>query len=261
MAVTHQPIAEFTDDEFLGGRITLRQPVRGHRVGLDAALLQAALPENADGHVIDMGTGCGVVAFCAAARCAGITATGFDFDPEILELARSALALAGNGAISSRVRLVEMDAASNRNQRADAGLPDDCADWVLMNPPYDDAGTTRASPDPLRRRAHVGEGDGLDQWFRCASGLAKPGGRMAIVHRASRIGDIIAAASGRFGGFRILPFHPRPELAAKRVVVGMTQGSSAPPALLPGLVVHQPSDAYSEAIDDILAGKATLPLW
>ncbi len=259
--MTGEVISDFTEDRFLGERVFLHQPVRGHRVGLDAALLQAALPDGATGHVVDMGTGCGVVAFCTAARNSAVSATGFDDDPAILALAGAALGNRHNAAFADRVRIVEMDAASNRDGRAAADLPDDCADWVLMNPPYDDETSTRASPDPLRRRAHVADSGGLDTWFRCASGLAKPGGRMAIVHRAARIGDIIAAAAGRFGGLRIIPFHPRPGLAAKRIVVGMVRGSSAPTALLPGMVVHAAGDAYSEAIDELLAGTATLPLW
>ena len=33
---------EFTDDRILGGRVVLRQPAKGYRAGLDAALLAAA---------------------------------------------------------------------------------------------------------------------------------------------------------------------------------------------------------------------------
>ena len=34
--------AEFTEDGILGGRLRVRQPLRGHRVGHDAIILAAA---------------------------------------------------------------------------------------------------------------------------------------------------------------------------------------------------------------------------
>ncbi len=254
-------IAETTDDRFLGDRVALRQPVRGHRAGLDAALLQAAIPDGAGGHVVDIGTGCGAVAFSVAARSTGVRVTGFDDDPAILSLARAGLALPANAGFAERIRLVELDAGASRRAREAAGLHDDCADWIVMNPPYDEAAATRASPDPLRRRAHVVAGAGIDQWFRCASGLLRPGGRLAVIHRAARIGDILAAAKGRFGSVRILPFHPREGEAAKRVVVAMVHGSAGPPSLLPGIVVHSGPEAYSGPVAGILAGQKTLALW
>ena len=36
--------ALYTDDGFLGGRLTIRQPAKGYRAGVDPVLLAAALP-------------------------------------------------------------------------------------------------------------------------------------------------------------------------------------------------------------------------
>ena len=41
--------AEVTQDAVLGGRLLLKQPRRGHRVGHDAILLAAACPARARG--------------------------------------------------------------------------------------------------------------------------------------------------------------------------------------------------------------------
>ena len=239
----------------------MRQPLRGHRAGLDAAILQAAVPEGATGHAVDMGTGCGVVAFCLAARHHGLRVTGFDADPEILSLARAGLDLPANAGFADRVRLVDLDAEAGRNEREAAGLPDDFAHWAVMNPPFDNAAAIRASVEPLRRRARVAETAGIEPWLRCASGLLKAGGRLAIIHRTTFLPEILKAADGRFGGLRILPVHPRAGEPAGRIVVGMVQGSSSPMAILPGIVVHDDSNAHTPQMTEILRGEQVLNLW
>ena len=41
-----------SDDAVLGGRLTLRQPLKGHRVGHDAILLAAATGARAGEHAV-----------------------------------------------------------------------------------------------------------------------------------------------------------------------------------------------------------------
>ena len=48
-------LGEIVEDRLLDGRLLLRQPRKGHRAGTDAVLLAAALPELAEGPLLDMG--------------------------------------------------------------------------------------------------------------------------------------------------------------------------------------------------------------
>ena len=48
-----------SEDALLGGKVILRQPVRGHRFGHDAVLLAAATPAQAGQHVVELGSGVG----------------------------------------------------------------------------------------------------------------------------------------------------------------------------------------------------------
>ena len=48
-----------SEDAVLGGRLRLRQPLRGHRVGHDAMLLAAATGARAGEHAVDLGAGVG----------------------------------------------------------------------------------------------------------------------------------------------------------------------------------------------------------
>ena len=57
---------ETSDDAVLGGRLRLRQPLRGHRVGHDAILLAAATAAQAGEHAVDLGAGVGAAGLALA---------------------------------------------------------------------------------------------------------------------------------------------------------------------------------------------------
>ena len=64
------PVDSPTENRLLGGRVILRQPSRGYRAGLDAALLAAACDAAPGGRVIEAGCGAGAVLMTAAMRFA-----------------------------------------------------------------------------------------------------------------------------------------------------------------------------------------------
>ena len=50
---------ETSEDAILGGRLRIRQPLRGHRVGHDAILLAAATAAHSGELAVDLGAGVG----------------------------------------------------------------------------------------------------------------------------------------------------------------------------------------------------------
>ena len=71
MAAEGKSKEPFTDDAALGGRLTLRQPARGHRFGHDAILLAAATPAAAGEVAVDLGAGVGTKVIAYPANDAG----------------------------------------------------------------------------------------------------------------------------------------------------------------------------------------------
>ena len=250
-----------TPDGFLGGRVHLYQPRSGHRAGLDAAFLQACIPAEASGHLIDYGTGCGAVALAAAARAPALTVTGIEREAAMVALAKRALAYPGNAEFAGRVRFIKGDVTAGRPAREALGLGDESADWLVMNPPFATARTVRAAPNRLKAAAHVMNAGGLDAWVRSAAGLLKAKGRLAVIHRADALADLTTALAGRFGAITLLPLHPRSGEAASRLIVTATRGSKAPLRLLAGMVLHEKDGGSTPAAADILHGRSALPLW
>jgi tRNA1(Val) A37 N6-methylase TrmN6 len=246
-----------TVDAFLGGRVTLVQPRKGHRAGLDAALLQALVPADASGHAIDLGTGVGTVAFSIAARAEGLMATGIERDAGLVACAQAALSMAENAGFAARVTVRRADVSDRSALREALGAG--AADWVLMNPPYDAPGRAQPSPDPMRRSAHMAEPGGLTLWCGRAAELLKAGGHLGLIYRSEALAEVLAALGG-FGDVRILPVHPYRGEAATRVLVRARRGSRAPLQLLAPLVLHRPGGAWTETADAILRGRAEISM-
>src|SRR5215212_6224169 len=83
-----------TSDAFLGGRLTIAQPEKGFRAGLDSVLLGAAVGHTS-GPLLDLGAGVGTAALVALADHDALTATLVESDADAAELATANLAANG----------------------------------------------------------------------------------------------------------------------------------------------------------------------
>jgi tRNA1(Val) A37 N6-methylase TrmN6 len=252
-----RPLDAFTDDAALGGRLTLRQPARGHRFGHDAILLAAATPAAAGEVAVDLGAGVGAAGLALARRVADLTVHLVEIDPELAELARHNAERNGFG---GRVAAHALDVAGPSEAFAAAGLAAGGADRVLMNPPFHAAGRAQASPDARRRIAHVAPAGTLAAWLGAAARLLRPAGTLSVIYRADGLGELLGALAPAFGAVAIVPVHPRPGAAAIRILMCATKGSAAPPSLLPGLVLNRDDGRPSAEAEAVLREGGSLPL-
>ena len=250
--------AEVSRDRFHeGGFEVLQFRNSGHRAGSDALLLAAALPQGASGRMADLGSGSGVAAL-AALRCnPSLSALMVEIDAGMADLARETLSLPANRATAKRAEVLQADVTLTGKDRETAGLHNASFDHVIMNPPYNHE-RQRISPDPLKALAHVMGGAGLEGWMRTACAIPKPGGILHLIYRAEKLGEIIAAGQGRFGGLTILPLHSRADAAASRVIVRARRGSKAPLAVAPGIVLHGEDGAPTGEAHALLNGMDRL---
>ena len=243
-----------TEDAVLGGRLVLRQPLRGHRVGHDAILLAAASAAKGGHHAVDLGAGVGGAGLALARRIEGLTVTLVEIDPALTALA------AGNAernGLSDRVRAVCLDVESSAADFAAAGLAPGSAACVLMNPPFNVA--QQPSPDQARRLAHAASDVTLEQWLRTAARLVRADGIVTLIWRADGLGDVLASLAQNFGAVAVRPVHPKPDLPAIRVLVRAVKASRAPLALLPGLVLADANGRPTREAEAILRGGDELP--
>ena len=252
------PEQDFSIDAFHRGRFFLAQPrERGHRAGMDAMMLAAAVPTAFSGRLADFGAGAGAAGLAVASRCVGASVVLVERAPEMAAFARRSLALPDNAAVAQRVSVLAADVSLTGKARVAAGLADGSFDFVIMNPPFN-AGHDRATPYPLKREAHVMNGDLFATWIRSAAAVVRPRGGLAAIARPDSLRAILAALDGRFGKAEILAVHPRAGEAAIRIVVRAVRASRAALSIRPPLVLHESGDAFSAQADAINNGKASL---
>jgi tRNA1(Val) A37 N6-methylase TrmN6 len=250
-----EPAGELTEDGFLGGRLRLRQPKAGHRAGHDAMLLAAATPARPGDRVVDFGAGVGAAGLAVAKRVSGIKIVLVEIDERLVELAR------GNAASNAiEAEVIAMDLASGADAFAGAGLAPGSVDVVLMNPPFNDPSRHRSSPDKSREIAHVADPVTLQSWIHAARRILKSGGVLTLIWRADGLAEVLAALDRGFGSLAILPVHGDAAAPAIRVLVRAVKGGRAPAALYPGLMLNDESGVPNKQVQEILAGKAALPL-
>ncbi len=242
-----------TEDRWLGGRLMLTQPRRGHRVGTDAALLVAAAGDARQGRIVDVGAGVGAVGLALAQRSSLASVDLVEIEPELTALAESNAARNG---LQARTRVLRLDALNPRERR-EAGLVES-ASCVVTNPPFFDARTVRASPDKGKARAYVLDsaeaGATLADWIQASLAMLAPDGRFVMIHRPDALSLILAAIGGRLGALALLPVHPTIGASAHRLLVVGMKGSKAPLRLAPGLVLHGPDGRLTAEADAIHRG-------
>jgi tRNA1(Val) A37 N6-methylase TrmN6 len=239
---------ETTEDRVLGGRLTLRQPKRGHRFGHDAILLAAATPASGGETAVEFGAGVGAAGLALAHRVPGLHVVLAEIDPGLAQLARDNAARNG---MADRVRAVACDVTAP-GLAARLGVAPASVDAVLMNPPFNDAARQNVSPDAARRRAHVGDAATLPRWVAAAAGLLRPRGTLTLIWRADGLDAVHAALSGAFGDLGLREVYPGPGRPAIRVLARAVKGAAAVTAALPGLTLAGEDGRPSEAAEAVL---------
>lgn len=243
------PTTEIVENALLGGRVRLRQPAKGYRAGMDAALLAAAVTGKLGERLIEAGCGAGGALMQIAARQPGMALVGLERDPAMAELASENAALNGASA-----RIVTGDVAAGFRA---LDLPTfDCA---VSNPPFFDDPAALRAPAPGKRDAWMAD-DGLACWTRFLLKGVREGGRIVVIHRADRLADLLALLGETAGSFAVRGIHPYTDEPAKRVLVQAIKTGRAPLRLLPPLILHDRSGTkHTPETEAILRGEATLP--
>jgi len=239
---------DHTHDTLLGGKVRHAQPRHGFRSGLEPVLLAASIPARPGEHVLEGGCGAGAALLCLAARVPGLRGTGVEQDPDLVALAR-------------------YNAAANGWPELDFVAGDVAAlsgfgrfDHAFANPPYHLAPGT-PSPDASRQAAKRGGTLLLSSWAAALAGCLRPRGTLTFILAATALPACLAAfASAGCGPAALLPLWPKPERAAKLLLLRGVKAGRSPLRILPGLLLHAQDGGFTPAAQAILRDAQALSL-
>lgn len=229
---------ERVDDLQRDGMRILQKP-SGFRFGTDSVLLADFATIRPRDHVVDLGTGTGVLPLLLAARCHSAVFEAIEIQLDMADMASRSVQMNG---LSDRITVHGADLRS-----AAAILGYGVADLVVCNPPYGKQGGTLLNPDLLRALARHEQECTVAHVATSAGQLLRNGGKLAMVFPASRLLELMDAM--RAAGIepkRVRMIHSHENEAPKLALVeGIRQ---AKPGLhwMPPLVLFLTDGSYSE---------------
>jgi tRNA1Val (adenine37-N6)-methyltransferase len=205
------------------------------RVGTDAVLLAAWVRFDSCTHVLDVGTGTGVIALICAQRCPTALIEAIEIDQGSAEDARDNFE---RSPWSNRLKIHLGDFLKIATSEK--------FDLIISNPPYF-THSLRAA-DPIRNAARHDDFLPSDAFMKHSRGLLKPNGRVALIFPKSELERwVIDGAVVGLNPVRITHVFTLAHKDAARVMVEFCFNSPEEPEMDSILIQKspgEPSDAY-----------------
>ena len=240
-----------SEDYLLDKQVKILQPIDGYRASTDAVLLSAMVEDVAhSAKILDVGSGTGAISLCLAQRLQNkpVQIVGVEIQPELVTLSNASAQANG----FDFLHYLEIDI---RQKPTHEMLAPCSFDAVISNPPY--SLNDLPSPKSSKATAHNMQAFDLGGWLGFCLKMAKPFGRIYMVHRAEALPQICYFLQGKAGGITVLPIYSKVGQDAKRVIVAAQKDSKAPCRILPPFITHDDSGAYTPLAEQILRGGKT----
>lgn len=233
-------------DDLLTHDLSIIQSEQVFSFSMDAVLLArfANIPKY--GRILDLCSGNGVIPILLSTRT-NAQIEGIEIQPRLADMARRSVEMNG---LTERISIIEGDL---RDLTKEGG--NGIYDAITVNPPYMPltGGDLKLSEHQsiARHEIHCT----LEDLAQAAMRLVKPGGKISMVHRPQRLGDIITM----FRKYRMEPkvirfVHPRAGSEANMVLVEAHRDGKPDVKILPPLIVYQENGEYCQEVMDIYYG-------
>lgn len=207
--------------------MTLEQPAKGYRAGVDPVLLAAAVSARSGQSVLELGSGCGAALYCLATRVAGLRLHAVEVQARYADLCRANAAANGLEAIVWTADLRDLP----------GDLRNITFDHVIANPPYFERASSISSPLPDRDMAFAGDTSTAD-WIEVATRRLKPKGMLTLIHKADRLPELMRAMDDRLGAIAVYPITGRMGRPADRIILRARKGGRTPFRLHAAIALH-----------------------
>jgi len=241
-----------TVDWILEGKLSILQKERGYRFSIDALLLSHFIHLKDGDHVLDLGTGSGIIPMILAKRWPRSQIAGLDIQGALVDMARRSAVL---NQVADRVEVIEGDI-----RRIGAFFEPCSFDVVTFNPPYRRIDSGRRNPDIEKAVARHELKATLDDFLRATAHVLKAKGRVFLIYPAARAVQLIS----RMRALGLEPKRMRPVYSYTDspgqfiLVEGLKSGNEAL-KVLPPLFIYESDGGYTPAMQRIFSGLAAFP--
>ena len=210
--------------------------------GMDAVLLSGFARAKEGEHVLDLGTGTGIIPILMEAKTKAEHFVGLEIQPESADMAARSVLL---NHLEEKIQIVTGDIKEAGSIFGAASF-----DVVTSNPPYmtEHHGITNENePKAIARHELLCS---LEDVIREASKLLKPGGNFFMVHRPFRLADILVLLRQyHLEPKRMRLVYPFADKEPNMVLIEGNKGGRPMLKVEPALVVYNKDGSYT---DDLL---------
>lgn len=232
--------------DYLTEKLKIIQSREVFSFSIDAVLLANFSKPRKQGRIVDLCTGNGVIPLLLT-KWSKADIYGVEIQDRLADMARRSVAL---NELDEQITILTADLKDSPRL-----LGKDSIDLVTVNPPYL---PITGNEHNLNRHYAIARHElstNLREVVNISSQLLKAGGRLAMVHRASRLSDIMAELRAeRLEPKRIRFVQPSEDKEATMVLVEAIKDGGKELHVLPPLVVYLAPGEYSEEIMQIYFG-------
>lgn len=237
---------ERIDDLQLKG-LKIIQDKNGFCFGIDAVLLANFAKVKRGARVVDLGTGTGIIPTLIAGKSEAKQIIGVEIQEDVYEMATRSVKLNN---LEDRVEIINADI-----KNIDKELEVNGYHVVTSNPPYMHTDGIKNPNDKKAISRHEVKCN-LEDVIRAASRLTMPRGKFFMIHRPTRLVDIITLGRQYKLEPKVLQFvHPRPKKAPNLVLVEFVKSGRPELKILDPLYVYGEDGKYTKEIEDIYSNE------
>ena len=230
------------DDIGFGG-FFLWQDADAFRYGVDAVLLADFAVCGGKDRVMELGSGNGVVPLIIKAKYGPAYIAGIEKQESVYNLA---VRNSEENGLNGQLEFFNIDVLD-----VPSAFPPASFDLVCSNPPYMEKGCALVNPDSVKHVSRHETTAGLEDFFRAAAHVLRPGGRLVMVHRPFRLPDLMTMS--RNCGLepkKMRLIVPHPGETPNIVLMEFVKGAGKELVILPQLCVR---DAGGEHTGELKA--------
>lgn len=228
-------------DDLLTHDLRIIQSDEVFSFSLDAVLLARFCSMPKRGQVLDLCSGNGVIPLLLSTR-GRAQITGVEIQPRLADMARRSVQLNG---LEEQIQIVEQDL---RTYQYD--VRPGTYDLITVNPPYLPQSIGMRNQNEHVAIARFEIMCALEEVVAASARMVRSGGKVAVVHRASRLAELLTCLSNhRLEPKRMRLVHPRAGAEANMVLVEAMRDAAPDLKVLPPLFVYEGNQHCQELLD------------
>lgn len=215
---------------------------------MDAVLLARFCSVPHKGNILDLCTGNGVIPLLVSTRSRA-SIVGVEIQHRLWDMAKRNVRL---NQLESQIRMEHKDLRTLLDVMTQGSF-----DLVTVNPPYLPVPQGEQNVNEHMALARHEVACTLEDVLSISSRLVRNGGKVAMVHKPSRLAEILSIMQRyRLEPKRIRFVHPRADAEANMVLIEAVRDGKPEVRLLPPLIVYQNETEYCRELLDVFYGQA-----